>query len=314
MASTAPKVDIVSKIMFLLSAVALLAVVVVFVMSLINTYKKNSLKGEIDNSQLILAAERTLKPVGLVAAAGEVVAGAAGRDGKVIYDAVCAACHTTGVLESPKLGDKAAWEARAANGLEALLASALNGKGSMPAKGGDPSITETELKNTILYMTKESGLSLADASAAPVAPATSEAPAATTEEPVKTTEAPAPVTSEAPAAVVADVTAVTTTPEAPKAPEAPIAAAVPVPVVADTSAEGKAVYDTACFACHATGVAGSPKLGDKAAWAPRIAQGAETLYTTALNGKGAMPPKGGNMSLDDAKVKAAVDYMVSQSQ
>jgi cytochrome c5 len=267
-------------------------------MSLINTYKKNSLKGEIDNSQLILAAEKTLKPVGLVAAAGEVVAGAAGRDGKVIYDAVCAACHATGVLESPKLGDKVAWEARAANGLEALLASALNGKGSMPAKGGDPSITETELKNTILYMTKESGLSLADASAAP---AKSEASEATTEE---------PVTIETPVAI----TAVTTTPEAPKAPEAPTTAAVPVPVVADTSAEGKAVYDTACFACHATGVAGSPKLGDKAAWAPRIAQGAETLYTTALNGKGAMPPKGGNMSLDDAKVKAAVDYMVSQSQ
>ena len=209
MASTAPKVDIVSKIMFLLSAIALLAVVYVLVMSLVNTYKKNSLKGEVDNNQLILSAEKTLKPIGLVAAAGEVIAGAAGRDSKVIYDAVCAACHATGVLESPKLGDKAAWEARAANGLEGLLASALNGKGSMPAKGGDPSITETELKNTILYMTKESGLSLADASAAPVAPATSEAPAATTEEPVKTTEVTAPATTVAPAAV----TPVTTTPK-----------------------------------------------------------------------------------------------------
>ena len=301
MASTAPKVDIVSKIMFLLSAIALLAVVYVLVMSLVNTYKKNSLKGEVDNNQLILTAEKTLKPIGLVAVAGEVVAGAAGRDSKVIYDAVCAACHATGVLESPKLGDKAAWEARAANGLEGLLASALNGKGSMPAKGGDPSITETELKNTILYMTKESGLSLADASAA-AAPATSESPASKTQEPAKTTEAPAAVA------------AVTTTPEAPKAPEAPAVAAVPVPAVADTSAEGKAAYDTACFACHTSGVAGSPILGDKAAWAPRIAQGVEVLYTTALNGKGAMPPKGGNMSLDDAKVKAAVDYMVSQSQ
>ena len=286
MASQAPKIDAVSKIMFLLSAIALLAVVYILVMSLVNTYKKNSLKGEVDNNQLILSTEETLKPIGLAAAAGEVIAGAAGRDGKVIYEAVCAACHATGVLESPKLGDKAAWDARATNGLEGLLASALKGKGSMPANGGDPSITETELKNVILYMTKESGLDLADATAAP---------AATTD---------AAVTTEVPAVTEAPATSATTTE----------AVAVVASKATDTSGEGKAVYDTACFACHASGVAGSPKLGDKDAWAARIAQGADALYATALNGKGAMPPKGGNMALEDAKVKAAVDYMVSQSQ
>ncbi len=286
MASQAPKVDAVSKIMFLLSAIALLAVVYVLVMSLVNTYKKNSLKGEVDNNQLILSTEETLKPIGLAAVAGEVIAGAAGRDGKVVYEAVCAACHTTGVLESPKLGDKAAWESRAAIGLEGLLASAAKGKGSMPANGGDPSITETELKNTILYMTKESGLDLAKATAT-------------------TTESPAAKTAEAVAAPEVAPAAIATTPE--------VVAAVAAPA-ADTSEEGKAVYDKACFACHATGVAGSPILGDKGAWAARIAQGADALYATALNGKGAMPPKGGNMALEDAKVKAAVDYMMSQSQ
>jgi cytochrome c5 len=77
---------------------------------------------------------------------------------------------------------------------------------------------------------------------------------------------------------------------------------------------GKATFDSVCMACHATGVAGAPKLGDKAAWAPRIKQGKDTLYNHALHGKGAMPPKGGNASLADDAVKAAVDYMVSASQ
>ena len=92
-----------------------------------------------------------------------------------------------------------------------------------------------------------------------------------------------------------------------------VAAAQPETNTADLE-EGKAVYDTTCFACHATGVAGSPKLGDKAAWAPRIAQGMEALYHTALNGKGAMPPKGGNVTLPDDKIKAAVDYMISKAK
>jgi cytochrome c5 len=84
------------------------------------------------------------------------------------------------------------------------------------------------------------------------------------------------------------------------------------------AADGKATYDKACMACHAAGVAGAPKLGDKAAWKDRIAQGNDTLYTHALKGfqgkKGMMPAKGGNMSLADADVKASVDYMVNQSK
>ena len=77
---------------------------------------------------------------------------------------------------------------------------------------------------------------------------------------------------------------------------------------------GKAVYDANCQACHAAGVAGAPKLGDKAAWAPRIGSGAAALLASALKGKNAMPPKGGNVALPDADVKAAVEYMVSQSK
>ena len=76
----------------------------------------------------------------------------------------------------------------------------------------------------------------------------------------------------------------------------------------------KAIYTASCAACHASGAAGEPKLGDKAAWAPRLKAGNEGLYNSALNGKNAMPPKGGNASLSDADVKAVVDYMVSQSK
>ena len=68
------------------------------------------------------------------------------------------------------------------------------------------------------------------------------------------------------------------------------------------------------MACHATGVAGAPKLGDKAAWAPRLKTGKEALYASVIKGKGAMPPKGGNAALSDADVKAAVDYLVAGSK
>ncbi len=79
-------------------------------------------------------------------------------------------------------------------------------------------------------------------------------------------------------------------------------------------AKGEKVYKSSCFACHESGVAGSPKLGDVAAWAPRIATGIDSLYSASINGKGVMPPKGGNLGLSDEDVKAAVDYMAAKSQ
>jgi cytochrome c5 len=82
--------------------------------------------------------------------------------------------------------------------------------------------------------------------------------------------------------------------------------------------KGKATYDASCAACHNAGVAGSPKLGDKADWGPRIAQGNDKLYQNAIKGfqgkKGFMPAKGGNAALKDEDVKAAVDFMVSKSK
>ncbi len=82
--------------------------------------------------------------------------------------------------------------------------------------------------------------------------------------------------------------------------------------------KGKTTYDSSCGVCHGAGIAGAPKLGDKAAWAPRIAQGMDILHTHSLKGfqgkAGMMPAKGGNTALADADVKAAVDYMVSKAK
>ena len=81
---------------------------------------------------------------------------------------------------------------------------------------------------------------------------------------------------------------------------------------------GETVYNQACVACHGAGIAGAPKLGDTAAWAARIAQGADTLHAHALQGfqgkAGYMPPKGGRTDLSDQSVINAVDYIVGASQ
>ena len=88
----------------------------------------------------------------------------------------------------------------------------------------------------------------------------------------------------------------------------------PVAAASSGAADGKGTYSASCAACHASGAAGSPKLGDKGAWKARIAQGNSTLVDHAINGFKGMPAKGGNASLSDDAVKAAVKYMVDGSK
>jgi len=78
------------------------------------------------------------------------------------------------------------------------------------------------------------------------------------------------------------------------------------------SADGQKIYQTSCQACHATGAAGAPKLGDKDAWAPRIAKGDDALLSSVKNGLKAMPPKGACMSCSEDELRAAMEYMVGQ--
>lgn len=104
---------------------------------------------------------------------------------------------------------------------------------------------------------------------------------------------------------------------APAAPAAATEAVAAAPAAAENTV-GKGVYGKTCALCHAAGVAGAPKPGDKADWGPRIAQGNEALYKHALEGftgaKGMMPARGGGSTLSDGEVKAAVDFMVAQSR
>ena len=91
--------------------------------------------------------------------------------------------------------------------------------------------------------------------------------------------------------------------------------AAPVEQPADPVAEardGQTIYKTACFVCHDAGVAGAPKLGDAAAWAPRIAKGNDALYSNLKNGLNAMPPKGTCMNCSDDELKAVLDYIIEQ--
>jgi cytochrome c5 len=221
------------------------------------------------------AVARRIEPVGRIEIR-DVSDPASMKAGDQVYAAQCAACHASGVAGAPKLGDAAAWAPRLKSGFDALLASALKGKGAMgPQGGGD--FSDFEIGRAVVHMANQAGGKFE----APKMPAAPAAAAATP------TAAPAPAPAPAPAAVATAA-----------APAAAKADAVP------------ALYTQACAVCHVAGVAGAPKLGDKAAWAPRLAAGVDGLTASVIKGKGAMPPKGGAMAAADADIKAVVSYMV----
>lgn len=218
------------------------------------------------------------------------------KTGEQLYKEVCATCHAAGVAGAPKFGDAASWGPRLSQGLDGLTKVALAGKGGMPARGGTSpdDVSDYEIERAIVYMANSAGGKLQE----PAAPAgASAAPAQAT-----APEASAPAAAQAPAAAAPAPAAA--------APAAPAAAAAPQAAAGEV---GKKVYDSTCQMCHAAGVAGAPKFGDKAAWAPRIAEGKAKMYDIALHGKGAMPPKGTYAGSDD-DVKAAVDYMAAAAK
>jgi cytochrome c5 len=210
------------------------------------------------------------------------------KAGEEVYKAQCVACHAAGAAGAPKFGDVAAWAPRLKTGFEALWNSALKGKGAMGAQGGGD-FQDVEIGRAVVYMTNAAGGKFSEPAAPAAAPAAgASAPAATT-----TSGAAASPSPEAVAALTAAAT------------PAPAAAAVPV-----AAGAGEALYKQACVVCHASGVAGAPKLGNKDSWAQRIPQGVDTLTATVIKGKGAMPPKGGSAA-SEGEIKAAVEYMLA---
>lgn len=241
---------------------------------------------------------RRLEPVGRVEVRDVSDVGAM-KTGEQVYAAQCSACHTAGVAGAPKLGDAAGWGPRIAHGFESLLNSALKGKGAMgPQGGGD--FSDFEIARAVVYLANGAGAKYAEPKLAPdAAAATTTASAAN----------PAPGADVTAAAAVASAQAAMANMSAGTA----VAAATPATVAAPAAGAGAgaapALYAQACQVCHVAGVAGAPKLGDKAAWAPRLPQGIDGLTASVIKGKGAMPPRGGSQG-SDAEIQATVAYMV----
>ncbi|CCD40509.1 Cytochrome c5 [Candidatus Paraburkholderia kirkii UZHbot1] len=227
------------------------------------------------------------------------------KTGEEVFKAVCSACHATGTAGGPKFGDASAWALRISEGYDTLLHNALNGKGAMPARGGTNSddYSDFEIARAVVYMANDAGAKFAEpAQPAPGATASAGASAPAAGASGAAAKAGGASSNEN-AQAAAAVAALASVPQAASAPAAGAQSA-------DAAQAGKALYEQVCQACHAAGVLGAPKFGDKAAWAPRLKDSMDTVYNYALHGKGAMPPKGGS-NAPDADVKAAVDYMVN---
>ena len=232
------------------------------------------------------------------------------KTGEQVFAGQCTTCHSVGLVGAPKFGDKAAWAPRIATGFPTLLNAALHGKGNMgPQGGGD--YTDLEIARAVVYMADKAGATFDDPKA-PLPGASAPAPAANM----------AVLPAGAAVVAAADATATPPTPAATaSAAQLAMAAATPAVVapepahIAAPTVVAPALYGQVCQVCHAAGIAGAPKLGDKAAWAPRIAEAknVDGLTAIAIKGKGAMPPRGGS-NASDADIKAVVAYMVESAR
>lgn len=223
--------------------------------------------------------DENIKPVAQVELAVASAAGATEKSGEEVVKAVCSMCHAAGLMNSPKIGDKGQWQPRIAQGYETLVKHAIEGIRSMPARGGNPSLSDNEVANAVAYMANQSGANFKE-----TAPKAAEA-GSVAEAPAAEAKAAEPVAQKVAAAT----------------PAAPAAA----------GKSGEEVYKSVCAMCHAAGLMNAPKFGDKAQWEPRIKQGYQTLVTHANKGIRSMPAKGGNPSLSDDEVAGAVKYMAN---
>ena len=277
-------------------------------------------EGGKDEAKVDPTMAAALKPIGTVALAKPAEEADAPRSGKDIVAKNCNVCHSIGLAGAPKLdaSAKADWEKRLAGGYDAVVASAIKGKGGMPPRGGDATLSDDEISEAIKNMLETVGVEVAEASEAPKADATESEPAKEVAAADVTKEATPAAPAKEVVAAVATKSAATVVKEEVK-PAAAVEAkkeakAAAEPVVVAATELGESTYKSSCFACHDSGVANSPKFGDKAVWAPRIAHGIAALHTAAIKGKGAMPGKGGNPSLSDQAVREAVNYMIVNSQ
>jgi cytochrome c5 len=222
-------------------------------------------------------------------------------DGGDIYSNVCSACHETGAAGAPIRGDEEAWAERTEQGFATLLDHSINGIGAMPARGGNPNLSDEEMEAATKYMV-EPVMDVSDVGSSASSDeeaADDEASAATEEDAAGTEEEMASSAEESEGAAEEEMAA---------------ASEEEAATDSDSGLDGEALYSSlGCVACHANGVAGAPLIGDAEAWGPRIEQGKDALYQSVFNGKGAMPPRGASQGSDE-EIMAVVDYMVSEVQ
>jgi len=223
-------------------------------------------------------------------ASSVVAVASAAKSPEDLVNGACAACHAAGVAGAPKTGDEAVWAERRELGLEALVASVINGKGSMPARGGstytDKEITQAVQHLAMFEVTEESSSDASDASDA----SESTESAATQSEDTASSETATTETSTAAAAITAAVMGVE--------PEG-------------LTDQIKMSVNGVCAGCHIAGVANAPKFGDKEAWQPRLEKGLDALVASVANGLNVMPARGGT-TLNDEELRIAVQYMLSK--
>lgn len=207
------------------------------------------------------------------------VVASAPKTGEELVNGACAACHAAGIAGAPLLGDEAAWASRRELGLDALVASVVNGKGSMPARGGsaysDEEITRA-VQHIALFEVVDPVVAAPDVAAVAV---------------------PAPVAAEI----------VTSAAEATVAVEPVAMGQVPDGLTDNIEAAVNGV----CAGCHIAGIANAPKYGDQEAWQPRADKGLAALTYSVVNGLNVMPPRGGS-NLTDQEIPIAIQYMLSK--
>lgn len=246
-----------------------------------------------DPAAAMAKVEERISPVAQV----EVAEGAAEKvalSGDAVYQQNCLACHGSGAMGAPMFGNKAAWAPRISQGYETLVKHAIEGIRMMPARGGNAALSDNEVASAVAYMANEAGANF-------TAP-TTEAPAEVAVETGATPAAPVEPAMEH----KEDAAAKTE----PKSTSTTAVASAPVESMGKT---GQQTFQAVCAMCHTAGLMGAPKVGDKAGWAPRIAQGKDTLVQHAIKGIRMMPAKGGNPSLSDEEVAQAVIYMANES-
>lgn len=276
-----PKTSISQVLLAILGGLFAPMIAIILVVKLFMGISDNHLD-DADPETAAATVEERIKPIAYVDVA-EASGTKAAMSGDMVYEKYCLACHGSGALGAPMFGDKAAWAPRIAQGYETLIKHAIEGINQMPARGGNPDLTDTEIANAVAYMANETGAKFTPPAADDEGQA-EEAETAATEEiaAADAEQADAGKTNVA----VADAT---------------------------DSKAGEKTYQAVCAMCHAAGLMEAPKLGDKAAWEPRIAQGKATLVEHAIKGIRMMPAKGGNPGLSDDEVTQAVVYMANKS-